>query len=187
MRKAGNYERQVISYHSWELSCLKHIIFQSESLKKKIKSHSSDRWLNHTPNPNTRVRAILGSPLWSTNKQARVLEQEIIGTVFNFGLSEIERIVPGICWSHCSVLLELYSQRQFGNEAVVALHGKYRPRTQGPSPPGQGYFLTFLEALFMMMSPLFVTFQCALFYNHCHTNNGRRSANVIHHFLLWNL
>ena len=187
MRKAGNYERQVISYLSWELSCLKHIIFQSESLKKKIKSHSSDRWLNHTPNPITRVHAILGSPLWSTNKQARVLEQEIIGTVFNFGLSEIERIVPGIRWSHCSVLLELYSQRQFGNEAVVALRGKYRPRTQDPSPPGQGYFLTFLEALFMMMSPLFVTFQCALFYNHCHTNNGRRSANVIHHLLLWNL
>ena len=177
----------MISYLSWELSCLKHIILQSESLKKKIKSHSSDRWLNHTPNPSTRVRAILGSPLWSTNKQARVLEQEIIGTVFNFGLSKIERIVPGIRWSHCSVLLELYSQRQFGNEAVVTLRGKYRPRTQDPSPPGQGYFLTFLEALFMMMSPLFVTFQCALFENHCHTKNGRRSANVIHHFLLWNL
>ena len=156
-------------------------------VKKQSKSHGSDRWLNHTPNPNTRVCAILGSPLWSTNKQARVLEQEKIDTVFNFGVSEIERIVPGIRWTHCSVLLELYSRRQFGNEAVVTLSGKYQPRTQDPRLPGQGYFLTFLEALLMMMSPLFVTFQSVLFYNHCHTNNGLRSANVIHYFLLWNL
>ena len=61
-------------------------------------------------------------------------------------------------------LLKLYSQRQLGNEAVVTLRGKNQPRT--PGPQAKADFQYFLDvALLMMMSSLFLCFQCVLFYN----------------------
>ena len=61
-------------------------------------------------------------------------------------------------------LPKLCSQRQLGNEAVVTLRGKNQPRTQRPRPRLISNFF-FDVALLMMTSPLFLCFQCVLFYN----------------------
>ena len=60
-------------------------------------------------------------------------------------------------------LPKLCSQRQLGNEAVVTLRGKNQPRTQRPRPRLISNFF-FDVALLMMTSPLFLCFQCVLFY-----------------------